>query len=163
MKTFQSFIFFPLFSLASNSVLAQQSETIKVWGNCGMCKKVIETAALKAGATKANWSETTHELQVNYKVKKTSASKIQEAIAAAGYDTQDFTAPNDVYSKLHGCCQYERKAVSSPAKDSDKMACCDNGTCEKHAVNCADCGKCEAGKSCCKSETCQPGKQCCKK
>jgi ABC-type transport system substrate-binding protein len=50
--------------------------------------------------------------QVNYKVKKTSASKIQEAIAAAGYDTQDFTAPNDVYSKLHGCCQYERKAVS---------------------------------------------------
>lgn len=163
MKTFQSFIFFLLFSLVSNSVLAQQSETIKVWGNCGMCKKVIETAALKAGATKANWSETTHELQVNYKVKKTSASKIQEAIAAAGYDTQDFTAPNDVYSKLHGCCQYERKAVSSPAKDSDKMACCDNGTCEKHAVNCADCGKCEVGKSCCKSETCQPGKQCCKK
>jgi hypothetical protein len=163
MKTFQSFIFFLLFSLVSNSVLAQQSETIKVWGNCGMCKKVIETAALKAGATKANWSETTHELQVNYRVKKTSASKIQEAIAAAGYDTQDFTAPNDVYSKLHGCCQYERKAVSSPAKDSDKMACCDNGSCEKHAVNCADCGKSEAGKSCCKSETCQPGKQCCKK
>ena len=112
MKTFQSFIFFLLFSLVSNSVLAQQSETIKVWGNCGMCKKVIETAALKAGATKANWSETTHELQVSYKVKKTSASKIQEAIAAAGYDTQDFTAPSDVYSKLHGCCQYERKAVS---------------------------------------------------
>lgn len=163
MKTFQSFILFLLFSLVSNSVLAQQSETIKVWGNCGMCKKVIETAALKAGATKANWSESTHDLQVSYKVKKTSASKIQEAIAAAGYDTQDFTAPNDVYSKLHGCCQYERKAVSSPAKDSDKMACCDNGTCEKHAVTCADCGKCEAGKSCCNSETCQPGKQCCKK
>ncbi len=163
MKTFQSFILFLLISLVSNSVLAQQSETIKVWGNCGMCKKVIETAALKAGATKANWSESTHDLQVSYKVKKTSASKIQEAIAAAGYDTQDFTAPNDVYSKLHGCCQYERKAVSSPAKDSDKMACCDNGTCEKHAVNCTDCGKCEAVKSCCKSETCQPGKQCCKK
>jgi hypothetical protein len=112
MKTFQSFILFLLFSFVSNSLLAQQSETIKVWGNCGMCKKVIETAALKAGARKASWSETTHELQVSYKVKKTSASKIQEAIAAAGYDTQDFTAPSDVYSKLHGCCQYERKPVS---------------------------------------------------
>jgi len=54
MKTFQSFILFLLFSFISNSLLAQQSETIKVWGNCGMCKKVIETAALKAGATKAN-------------------------------------------------------------------------------------------------------------
>lgn len=163
MKTLQSYILFLLFFLISNSVLAQQSETIKVWGNCGMCKKVIETAALKAGATKANWSETTKELQVNYKVKKTSASKIQEAIAAAGYDTQDFTAPNDVYSKLHGCCQYERKAASSPAKDSDKMACCDKGISEMHAVNCADCSKCETGKSCCKSESCQPGKECCKK
>jgi len=54
---------------------AQQNETIKVWGNCGMCKKVIETAALKAGASKATWSEETHLLQVSYKPKKNQCFK----------------------------------------------------------------------------------------
>jgi hypothetical protein len=109
-----------LFLFLSTKLIAQQSETIKVWGNCGMCKKVIETAALKAGASKANWSEETHLLQVSYKAKKTSNTKIQEAIAAAGYDTEAYTAPSEVYSKLHGCCQYERKADQLPVKEPAK-------------------------------------------
>lgn len=142
---------------------AQQNETIKVWGNCGMCKKVIETAALKAGASKAAWSEETHLLQVSYKPKKTNASKIQEAVAASGYDTQDFTAPNDVYSKLHGCCQYERKTTKSASAEQSKMSCCENGVCEKHKSDCCSESKCEAGKECCAAGKCQQDKNCCKK
>ncbi len=40
-----------------------KTETIKVWGNCGMCEKKIEKAALKAGASTAEWSERTKNAQ----------------------------------------------------------------------------------------------------
>ncbi|MBM3443932.1 MAG: hypothetical protein FJX83_02970 [Bacteroidetes bacterium] len=100
----------------SLSVFAQKKEDIKVWGNCGMCKKVIEEATLKAGAKKAAWNEETKVLTVEYSQRKTDMAKIQQSIAASGYDTQDFTAPDEVYSKLHGCCQYERKAKSGIKK-----------------------------------------------
>ena len=102
-----------------------------MWGNCGMCKKVIETAATSAGASKASWSEETKVLSVVYNAKKTDASKIQQAIAAAGYDTQDFTAPTEVYNKLHGCCQYERKACQN----------CKDGKCE-NGMECKNCKSC---------------------
>ncbi len=164
MSTSKYFNLIILFLFVSINLLAQQSETIKVWGNCGMCKKVIETAALKAGASKANWSEETHLLQVSYKARKTSNAKIQEAIAASGYDTEEFTAPNEVYNKLHGCCQYERKiSIKAPVKDESKMACCENGSCEKHKTDCCATGKCEEGKSCCSTGKCEPDKACCKK
>jgi periplasmic mercuric ion binding protein len=93
---------------------ALQKETIKVWGNCGMCKTKIEKAAKGAGAVKASWNAETQELKVQYKADATSGKKIQEAIAKTGYDTQDVTADDEAYKKLHGCCQYERKAT--PAK-----------------------------------------------
>ncbi|MEY3577974.1 MAG: hypothetical protein RL394_1559, partial [Bacteroidota bacterium] len=59
MKNKLSFITLLCALLFSSAVFAQKSEEIKVWGNCGMCKKVIETAALKAGAATASWSEET--------------------------------------------------------------------------------------------------------
>ena len=120
MNTKISFSIFLFALLFSTSMFAQKSEEIKVWGNCGMCKKVIETAALKAGASNSSWSEETKILNVSYKSKKTDAKSIQEAVAASGYDTQDVTAPTEVYNKLHGCCQYERKATSVVAKDGAK-------------------------------------------
>ena len=128
MKTL-SFFAVAIFSLFSfSTVIAQTSktETIKVWGNCGMCKTNIEKAARKAGAAKASWNEDSKELKVTYAVSKTSSSKIQEAIAKSGYDTQDFTADNTAYSKLHTCCQYDRKDAGtnsiSPATESPKAA-----------------------------------------
>jgi len=36
---------------------ATKTETIKVWGNCDMCKARIEKAAKVEGVTKANWDE----------------------------------------------------------------------------------------------------------
>jgi periplasmic mercuric ion binding protein len=105
-----------LFSLfISNTSFAQKGaikkETVKVWGNCGMCKAKIEKAAKSAGATKASWNEESKMLQVTYSTSKSSNAKIQEAIAKTGYDTQDYTADNTAYTKLHGCCQYDRKEV----------------------------------------------------
>lgn len=102
-------IFAVNFSFAQTAV---KKETIKVWGNCGMCKKVIEKAARSAGATTASWNEDSKELKVAYAVNKTSGTKIQQAVAKSGYDTQDFTANDPAYYKLPGCCHYDRKGIA---------------------------------------------------
>ncbi len=104
-----------LFSMFTTNLFAQTSvkkETIKVWGNCGMCKTTIEKVAKKAGAKTANWNEDTKQLALTYLPKKSSTQKIQKAIANTGYDTQDFTGDDKAYGKLHGCCQYERKSIN---------------------------------------------------
>ncbi|MEX0636394.1 MAG: hypothetical protein WD135_06475 [Ferruginibacter sp.] len=140
-------IFAVLFSFLcySQQTVAQTSlkeETIKVWGNCGMCKETIETAATKAGAATANWNEESKELKVTYATNKTDSKKIQQKIANSGYDTQDFIAPDKVYNKLHGCCKYERKVAET-------TACCTNKTCGSANDNC-------------KAENCCKHKSCCK-
>jgi len=136
-------LFFALFS--TNNSFAQtaaKAETIKVWGNCGMCKATIEKAATKGGATTTNWDEESKELKVSYAANNTSSDKIQKEIAKAGYDTQGFTAPDKAYNKLHGCCQYDRIAAVA-------TACCDNATCGKAGDNCKATNCCK-DKSCCK-------------
>lgn len=99
--------------LFSNTSFAQavKTDTIKVWGNCGMCKETIEKAATSAKATTANWDEETKILQVSFNDSKTSLQKIQQAVAKSGYDTQDFTGDDKAYSKLPMCCKYDRKAA----------------------------------------------------
>ena len=98
----------------TNITMAQtaKKETLKVWGNCGMCKKKIEKAAKSAGATAASWDSETQLLKISFDESKTSNAKIQESIAKVGYDTQDFTADNEVYDNLPGCCQYDRKETA---------------------------------------------------
>ena len=96
----------------SSSLFAQaKEETIKVSGNCGTCKKKIEKAATAAGATFASWDKTTKVLAVKYDASKTSDKKIEESIAAAGYDTEDVKASDEAYKKLDECCQYDRKTA----------------------------------------------------
>jgi periplasmic mercuric ion binding protein len=132
-----------LFSINNSFAQATvKQETIKVWGNCSMCKTNIEKAAGKAGASSANWDEESKELKVSYAESKTSSEKIQKQIAKSGYDTQEYTAPDKAYNKLHGCCQYERKvAVAS--------SCCDTVTCAQGGDDCKIKDSCK-NQSCCK-------------
>ncbi len=149
-----SFLLAIIFSFSAIAVQAQKTQTsIKVWGNCGMCKKLIDKAALDAGAQKADWDTDTKQLSLVFNAKNTDVKKIQQAIANVGYDNEAFTAPDEVYNKLHACCKYERKE----AKSSDADKCCTDGKCEK----------CKDGKSgeadCCKKEGTQEAADCCKK
>ena len=139
-----------LFSIFSfNTSYAQlNKDTIKVWGNCGMCKTNIEKAAKSAGASTASWSEETKELEVSYAVNKTSGTKIQQAIARSGYDTEDFTADEIAYKKLHACCQYDRKDATT---GTNEKKCCAAGTSCKHG----DKSGCNMKMDCCKNETCK--------
>lgn len=103
-----SFLFISIFTFAQSKTT---TEKIKVWGNCEMCKEKIEKAAKQAGATEATWNEEAKVLTVTYASSKTSNKKIQEKVAAAGYDTEAVTATNKAYKNLPGCCQYDRKPV----------------------------------------------------
>jgi periplasmic mercuric ion binding protein len=115
MKTLSLFaaILFSIFTINTSTAQTAKTETIKVWGNCGMCKTTIEKAAKKGGAKTANWNEDSKELKVTYAVAKTSSAKIQESIAKSGYDTQDFTAVKTAYNNLPGCCKYDRKTATA--------------------------------------------------
>lgn len=133
-----------------------KKETIKVWGNCEMCQKKIETAATRAGASSAKWNSETKVLAVSYNTQKTNSDKIQKAIAAVGYDTQNFTASEEAYNKLHACCQYDRKGDEGAAATDKKAGCCSDDKCKKEECKdqCKDKDHAANGKDCCKDKSC---------
>lgn len=95
-----------LFAAVSHAQSVKK-ETITVSGNCGMCKKRIESA-IKADVKSARWSADTKKLTVSYDPTVTSIDKIQEKIAAVGHDTEKKKADAKAYDKLPGCCHYPR-------------------------------------------------------
>lgn len=85
---------------------ATKTETIKVSGNCGMCKERIETAAKVDGVSKAEWNKDSKMLTLAYDPSKVKSDDIQKKIAAVGHDTEKFKADTKVYNGLPGCCKY---------------------------------------------------------
>ncbi|MGC4127986.1 MAG: TonB-dependent receptor [Bergeyella sp.] len=79
-----------------------------VKGNCGMCKSRIEKAAKTAGAESAVWNAETQKVTLNFDASKTSADAILKKIAEVGHDNEKYKASDEVYSKLPGCCLYDR-------------------------------------------------------
>lgn len=149
MKTYKLFSAFVFTLFISTALFAQtKKETIKVNGECGMCKKKIEKAAKANGAITASWSPETKILQVSYNTRQTSSDKIQKAIAAVGYDTEKYTAADEAYNSLDECCKYERKTPTT----ADDKKCCKEENCGKTADACKD-------KDCCKDKA----MNCCKK
>lgn len=82
--------------------------TFKVYGNCEMCKETIEEAAFKNKEAKVDWDVNSKMAKITFDSTKTNLNAVLKRIAQAGYDSDKFLAPDDVYSKLHGCCQYDR-------------------------------------------------------
>jgi copper chaperone CopZ len=96
-----------VFTSNNNAFAANpKTETLKVSGNCDMCKARIEKAAKIDGVTKAEWSEKTKTLTTTFDPAKTSIDAIGKKIAAAGHDNDKAKASNVVYDKLPSCCQY---------------------------------------------------------
>lgn len=87
--------------------------TIEVNGKCEMCKKRIETAAIKTvGVKYANWSVETHLLSVIIDERKTNATEVQKNVAAVGHDTKEVKAADEVYAGIHPCCKYREDNTS---------------------------------------------------
>ncbi len=99
---------------ANQEVEVKKSKNKKVEfhvdGNCEMCKKRIEKAAISvAGVKSADWHMDCGTLYLMINEEKTNLPAIQKAIAAAGHDNDGIKASQEEYDKLHGCCLYERK------------------------------------------------------
>ena len=94
--------------VALKNFAQQKTETVKVWGVCESCEKTIEKTAKSAGATSADWSDSTYQLTISYDAAQASVLSIEKAIAAKGYDTQDIKATDEAYNDLPDCCKYVR-------------------------------------------------------
>lgn len=97
--------------VSTNIIIAQDKPVIygaefMVKGECGMCEERIEGTALEAGALTAEWDSETKLLAIDYEDGKVSISAIRYAIAQAGHDNGNFSAPSNVYNNLPGCCLY---------------------------------------------------------
>lgn len=93
---------------AAQKMSNAKTEAVKIYGNCGMCEKTIEKAAAQKGIAKADWDKDTKIAKLTYDSAATNAEEVLKRIAAAGYDSEKFRAPDEVYASLPGCCQYER-------------------------------------------------------
>lgn len=112
---------FILLSIAVNAQIKNaKTETVKIYGNCGMCETKIENAGNIKKVAKVDWDQDSKMATLTYDTTKTNSDEILKRIALAGYDSDKFLAPDDVYDNLHGCCQYDRVA-KVPVKEEIKV------------------------------------------
>ncbi|NEW84708.1 MAG: ATPase [Mariniphaga sp.] len=119
MKIFKLFFAALLLAVMCSNAFAQMQDhksmkvvktaSIKVWGNCDLCKARIENAAKVDGVSKAEWNAETKELTLVYNPSIVQDIDIQKRIAVVGHDTEIFKADDKVYDKLPECCKYSRK------------------------------------------------------
>ncbi|MFV5688670.1 DUF3347 domain-containing protein [Flavobacterium sp. ZT3R25] len=114
-----------------------KTETVKIYGNCGMCKTTIEKAGNLKKVAQVDWNKDTKMAVLTYDSQKTNQEEILKRIALAGYDNNGFLAPEAAYNNLPGCCQYDREAkvaVASETKThpSDKEQAKQMGTMTNH-------------------------------
>ena len=97
-----------IFATAKAQINNLVTDTVKIYGNCGMCKTKIEKAANQNNISKAVWNEETGMAIISYDATKTTKDNILKKIASVGYDSDSYKAPDAIYNKLPGCCQYDR-------------------------------------------------------
>ncbi|MEX1190281.1 MAG: ATPase [Bacteroidia bacterium] len=101
-----------ILSSCSGGDLPETAKTVefKVWGNCGMCKKTIESSlASQDNFFKYDWNQKTKIMNLSFDSTKTNVAEAQKLIASVGYDTEAFRGDDEAYSGLHKCCKYKRK------------------------------------------------------
>lgn len=96
-------------TLAQGQVKNAKIETVKIMGNCGMCKATIEKAGNQSKIAALSWDKDSKIATITFDSTQTNQAQILKRVALAGYDSQSFLAPTDAYNKLPGCCQYERE------------------------------------------------------
>ena len=120
------------FTVSNAQIKNAKTETVKIFGNCGMCETTIEKAGSLKKIANVDWNKDTKMATLTYDAKKTNQDEILKRIALAGYDSEKFLAPDAAYSKLPGCCQYDREAkvaVKTETKSEEtKMEMNDHST-----------------------------------
>lgn len=82
-------------------------DTFEVSGNCGMCKKRIESATLSLQGVKyVSWSPQSKNFSIIYNSTKVSIDDVKKKIADVGHDNSLYKASDEAYNNLHFCCKY---------------------------------------------------------
>lgn len=110
------------FTVCNAQIKNSITKKVKISGNCGMCKTTIEKVGSIKNTAKADWDADTQIATLTYDSTKTNPDEILKRIALAGYDSEKFLAPDDVYNNLHACCQYERVAKVAVTEENKTMA-----------------------------------------
>ena len=118
LMTFILFISFSksdfIYLAEDNSDQVQKTErtSFAVKGNCKMCKKRIEKAALSLkGVKMATWDIPSNMIDIIYDDKKLELKEIHNKIASVGHDTDKVKSSEDVYDELPMCCQYRTGSI----------------------------------------------------
>lgn len=124
MKSLKKIMIAAVVLLSTMSINAQiknkKTETVKISGNCEMCKKNIETAGNIKKVAVVEWDVNSKMAKLTYDSTKTNPDEILSRIAKAGYDSEKFSATEEQYKKLHTCCQYDREATGTTEKEDKK-------------------------------------------
>jgi len=112
-----------MLTILSVTVFAQSDSTsFKAAGNCGMCKKRIEGSVKVPGVSLASWNVESKVMTVKFDSGKINPKQLQQQVAAAGHDTDLFTADQAVYDKLPGCCLYDRDQLKTLQDESKSQS-----------------------------------------
>lgn len=116
------------FQSATAQIKNATTETVKIYGNCGMCERTIEKAGTTAAIAQVDWNKDTKLATITYDPSKTNRDEILKRIALSGYDSDHYLAPDEAYAKLPECCQYDRSRKSDMAMAMSN----DNATADHH-------------------------------
>ena len=105
------------FTACNAQIKNAKTTTVKIYGNCGMCESTIEKAGNIKKVAEVDWNKDTKLASITFDSTKTNQDEILKRIALAGYDSDKFLAPDDVYAKLPECCLYER--VNKPVAKAE--------------------------------------------
>jgi len=105
-----------LMGISAQAQTVKKSKNAKVSfevdGVCGMCKKRIETAALKTKGVKfALWNVKTHQLNLILDERQTAVTTVQRNILKVGHDVKGIKATDEAYNSVHPCCKYREEEI----------------------------------------------------
>lgn len=127
MKNLLAFALVATLGISAQAQNKNAKHDLHVKGNCEQCKERIEKAAYAVKGVKvATWDVDSHNLHIVLNETKNKVDAVENAVVAAGHDTNDKRADDKVYDNLHSCCLYERDeeegehvTEASPKKEED--------------------------------------------
>ncbi len=134
IKILMAIIILLSFTACNAKIKNSKTESVKIYGNCGMCETTIEKAGNKKKVAKVDWNKDTKMATITYDSIKTNQEEILKRIALSGYDNEKFLAPNNVYVKLPECCYYERKAQTVAKIEAPKTETKEDHSAHNHST-----------------------------
>lgn len=99
-----------LFSVLSaySQIKNAETKTVSIKGNCESAKNLIEKAGNQKRISEVLFTPSKETAILTFDRTKTTSHEILKKIALAGFDNQEYFAPDNVYQSLAEDCKYKR-------------------------------------------------------